>query len=131
MPRISGLQDSRLENWKPALRFGTWNIRTLFKPDAFRTSVDEVENYRLGIVALQEIRRSDSGSIQLKNTALFYGACDNKIKTQIFNSFLKRFPVHIYSGLAANWNKPSDSNANIWIDHLPGICPTGKTRLDD
>lgn len=78
MPRISGLQDSRMENWKSALRFGTWNIRTLFKPGAFRTLVDEVEKYRLGIVALQELRWSDTGLMQLKNTTLFYGACDNR-----------------------------------------------------
>jgi len=66
MPRISELQDSRLENWKSVLRFGTWNICALFKPDAFKTLVDEVEKYRLGIVALQELRWSDTGSMQLK-----------------------------------------------------------------
>jgi hypothetical protein len=39
--------------------------------------VDEVEKYRLGIFALQELRWIDPGSMQLKNTTLFYGACDN------------------------------------------------------
>jgi hypothetical protein len=30
--------------------------------------VDEVEKYTFGIVALQELRWSDTGSMQLKNT---------------------------------------------------------------
>ncbi|XP_025411125.1 craniofacial development protein 2-like [Sipha flava] len=46
MPRISGLQDSRLENWKSALRF--------------------------------ELRWNETGSMQLKNTTLLYGARDNR-----------------------------------------------------
>lgn len=46
MPRNSGLQDSKLENWNSALRFDSWNIRTLFKPDEVGTLIDEVENTR-------------------------------------------------------------------------------------
>jgi len=47
MTQISGLQDSRLENGKSALRFGTWNIRPLFNPGTLRTMVDEIEKYGL------------------------------------------------------------------------------------
>jgi hypothetical protein len=40
--------------------------------------VDKVEKYRIGIDVLQELRWSDTGSMQLKNTTLFYGAYDNR-----------------------------------------------------
>jgi len=45
---------------------------------ALRTLVDKVKKYRLRIVALQELRWSDTGSMQLKNITLFYGTCDNR-----------------------------------------------------
>lgn len=51
-------------------------MQTLFKPGVVETLIDEAEKYRLGIVALQKIRCNDTRSIELKNTTLFYGACD-------------------------------------------------------
>lgn len=56
VPRNSGLQGSRLENSNLALSFGTWNTRFLFKSGAAGIFLDEIEIYRLGIVALQKIR---------------------------------------------------------------------------
>jgi len=38
------------------LRFGTWNIRTIFKPRALKIIIDEITKYNLQIVALQEMR---------------------------------------------------------------------------
>jgi len=73
--------DYRTLDWKIGNRLYVLvlgNIRTLFKPGAVRTLVNEVEKYRLGVVALQELRWSDTGSMQLKNTTIFYGACDNR-----------------------------------------------------
>ncbi|XP_025423466.1 craniofacial development protein 2-like [Sipha flava] len=67
-----------LENWKSALRFGTWNVRNLFKPGAVGTVVKEIERYKLGVVALQEMRWQDTGSMQISNTTLFFGACDGR-----------------------------------------------------
>jgi len=39
-----------------ALRFGTWNVRTLYHPGAALTLVKEAKRFKLGILALQEIR---------------------------------------------------------------------------
>ncbi|KAL4084963.1 hypothetical protein QTP88_027822 [Uroleucon formosanum] len=61
-------EDYRLEKWKSALRFGTWNVRILFKPGAVGTVVKEIERHKLGVVALQE----------MSNTTLFFGACDGR-----------------------------------------------------
>ncbi|XP_029344207.1 uncharacterized protein LOC115033855 [Acyrthosiphon pisum] len=78
LPRNCGSKDFRLENWKSALRFGTWNVRTLFKPGAVGTVVKEIERYKLGVVALQEMRWQDTGSMQISNITLFFGACDGR-----------------------------------------------------
>jgi len=39
--------------------------------------VDELKKYRLGIVTLQKLRWTDTGSTKL-NTTLFYRACDKR-----------------------------------------------------
>ncbi|XP_025418414.1 craniofacial development protein 2-like [Sipha flava] len=69
------VMESRLENWKLALHFGTWNIRTLYQPGAL-TLVKEFNKYRLETLAIQEIRWSGQGSTEIGN-AIFFGQCDN------------------------------------------------------
>ncbi|KAF0714277.1 ribosome biogenesis protein TSR3 isoform X1, partial [Aphis craccivora] len=69
--------ESRLENCKSALRFGTWNIRTLYQPGAALTLVKEFNKYRLEILAIQEIRWSGQGSTEIDNSIIFFGQCDN------------------------------------------------------
>jgi hypothetical protein len=39
------------------MRFGTWNIRTLY-----RAVLKELSKYKLGLVGLQEVRREGSGT---------------------------------------------------------------------
>lgn len=63
MPRISRALDNKTGNRKNGLLFGTWNVRTLFKPGAAQNIVKEIEKYKLKIVALQEIRWDDTGTL--------------------------------------------------------------------
>jgi len=70
--------ESRLENWKSALRFGTWNIRTLYQPGAVLALVKEFNKYMLEILAIQEIRWSGQGSTEIGNAIIFFGQCDNR-----------------------------------------------------
>jgi hypothetical protein len=78
LPRISGNNGKTTRNWKNALLFGTWNVRTLFKTGAAQGVVYEIERYRLKVVALQEIRWSDSGSVDIQDTKVFYGKCNDQ-----------------------------------------------------
>jgi len=78
LPRNCGVIDLRLENWKSALRFGTWNVRTLYQPGEALTLVKEAERFKLGILALQEIRWNEGTSMDMGNTTIFYGQCDNR-----------------------------------------------------
>jgi exonuclease III len=50
---------------KSGLSFGTWNIHTLFKPGAAQYLVKEIKRYNLGVVALQEIKWNDKGTLDL------------------------------------------------------------------
>ncbi|KAE9525900.1 hypothetical protein AGLY_013949 [Aphis glycines] len=65
MPRLCGALDNKTENNKNGLLFGTWNERTLFKPGTAQNIVKEIEKYKLKIVALQEIRWDDTGTIKI------------------------------------------------------------------
>jgi len=78
LPRISGDNGKTTGNWKNSLLFGTWNVRTLFKTGAAQGVVSEIERYRLKVVALQEIRWSDSGSVDIQDTTVFYGKCNDQ-----------------------------------------------------
>ncbi|KAL4084248.1 hypothetical protein QTP88_028073 [Uroleucon formosanum] len=61
-----------------ALHIGTWNVRTLFKTGSMNCMVREIERYKVKLVALQEIRWSDTGSINTSDTIILYGKCDNQ-----------------------------------------------------
>jgi hypothetical protein len=62
--------------WKNGLSFGTWNVRTLFKSGAVQCLVEEIEKYKLGVVALQEIRWDGNGTIKIQDITIFYGECN-------------------------------------------------------
>lgn len=76
MPRNRGALENKTGKWKNGLSFGTWNIRTLFKPGAVQCLVEETERYGLGVVALQEIRWNDNGTLDIQDTTIFYGECN-------------------------------------------------------
>jgi len=69
------VMDSRLEN--SALRFETWNIRTLYQPGAALTLVKEFNKYRLEILPIQEIRWGRQGSTEIGKAIMFISQCDN------------------------------------------------------
>lgn len=60
-----------------ALHFGTWNIPTLYQSGAALTLVMEFNKYRFEILAIQVIRWSGQGSIEIGNSIIFFGQCDN------------------------------------------------------
>jgi len=75
------------------LRLGTWNIRTLNKPGAFKYVIDANNSYKLDILALQEVRWPDSGNIKSGSTTLFYsgtnnGRCENGVGFMINEKIL-------------------------------------------
>lgn len=67
-------------------RIGTWNIRSLYKPDELKSISDAVKKYKnVQIVALQEFRWSRERDVRAnKITLLFYiGTFNGKHENEI------------------------------------------------
>ncbi|XP_025406267.1 craniofacial development protein 2-like [Sipha flava] len=76
--RIHGALDNKTGNQKHSLLFGTWNVRILFKPGAAQNIVKKIKKYKLKIVALQEIRWDDTGTIDIQETTILYGKSNDQ-----------------------------------------------------
>jgi hypothetical protein len=70
--------DNKTGNQKNSLLFGTWNVRILFKPGAAQNIVKKIKKYKLKIVALQEIRWDDTGTIDIQETTILYGKSNDQ-----------------------------------------------------
>jgi hypothetical protein len=55
------------------LRFGTWNVRSLYRVGAMKSAVGELEKYKLDLVGVQEVRWEGEGYQTADNCAFFYG----------------------------------------------------------
>jgi hypothetical protein len=40
------------KHWKKDMRFGTWNVRSLYRVDAIKSVVGELEKYKLDLVGV-------------------------------------------------------------------------------
>jgi exonuclease III len=55
------------------MRFGTWNVRSLYRVGAIKSVVGELEKYRLDLVGVQEVRWEGEGYQTADNYTFFYG----------------------------------------------------------
>jgi len=63
---------------KPGIfRFGTWNIRSLYKPGALKCITSVIKEYNVELVALQEVKWPGSGHHKSDNMTVFYSGNDN------------------------------------------------------
>jgi hypothetical protein len=46
----------RLKQLKNDMRFGTWNVRSLYRVDSIKSAVGELEKCKLDLVEVQEVR---------------------------------------------------------------------------
>jgi exonuclease III len=92
---------------KKGLLFGTWNIRTLFKPGGAQSIIKEIEKYKVEIVALQEIRWDDTGTVNIQETTILYGKCNEQ------RQFGTGFAVH--KSLIPNIREFKDINPRISV----------------
>ena len=60
------------------LKFGTWNIRTLLQAGAMISIAEEIEKYKMNVVALQEIRWKGNGLIKKTNYTLYYSGNNDR-----------------------------------------------------
>jgi exonuclease III len=55
------------------VKFGTWNVRYLFKVGAIKSVVGELGKYKLDLVGVQEVRWEEEGYQTADNYIFFYG----------------------------------------------------------
>jgi exonuclease III len=55
------------------MRFGTWNVRSLYRAGSLMTVSRELSRYRLHLVGLQEVRWEGNGTVPAGEYTFFYG----------------------------------------------------------
>ena len=56
---------------------GTWNVLSLYRAGALKTLLDQINKYKLGIIATQEVRWIDRGVLEKRDHTVFY-SCDKR-----------------------------------------------------
>jgi hypothetical protein len=46
---------ARLRQWKQGMRFGTWNVWSLYRVGAIKSVVGELDKYKLDLVGVKEV----------------------------------------------------------------------------
>ena len=55
------------------MRFGTWNVRSLYRARPLGLVTSEKDKYRMDLVGVQKVRWEGSGTLESGNYALFHG----------------------------------------------------------
>jgi exonuclease III len=55
------------------MRFGTWNIRSIYRAGSLREVAEEISKYNLDLVEVQEIRWDGGGTETAGEHTFFYG----------------------------------------------------------
>jgi exonuclease III len=65
------------------MRFGTWNVKSLYRASSLRTVGEEISKYKLDLVGVQEVRWGGGGTEPACEYTFFYG---NLKRTSFSNS---------------------------------------------
>jgi exonuclease III len=55
------------------MRFGTWNVRSMYRAGLLRVVGEEISKYKLDLVGVQEVRWDGGGTEPTGEYTLFYG----------------------------------------------------------
>jgi exonuclease III len=68
------------------MRFGTWNVRSLYRSGSLKTEARELGKYKLDLVGVQEVRWDKGDTERAKGYTLLYGAGneDHQLGTGFF-----------------------------------------------
>ena len=52
--------------WQRDMKFGTWNVRNLYRSRSFRTVAREFARYKLGLLVVQQGRWEKGGTVRVE-----------------------------------------------------------------
>jgi len=55
------------------MRYGTWNVRSLYRSGSLTTAARELERYKLDLVGAQKVRWDTRGIVRAADHNFFYG----------------------------------------------------------
>jgi hypothetical protein len=55
------------------MRFGTWNVRRMYRAGSLRAMVEEISKYKLDLVGVQGVRWGGGGTETAGEYTFFYG----------------------------------------------------------
>jgi hypothetical protein len=55
------------------MRFGTWNVRSMYRTGSLRTVAEEISKYKLDLVGVPEVRWDEVGTEPTGEYTFFYG----------------------------------------------------------
>jgi exonuclease III len=55
------------------MRFGTWNVRNMYRAGSLRAVGQQISKYKLDLVGVQEVRWDGGGNERAGEYILFYG----------------------------------------------------------
>jgi exonuclease III len=67
------MRGARPKQWEKDMRFGTWNVMSLYRVGAIKSVVGELEKYKLDLMGVQEVRWEGEGYQRADNYTFFYG----------------------------------------------------------
>jgi exonuclease III len=65
--------DKRPKQKKMDTRFGTWNVRSMYRAGSLRAVVEQISKYKLDLVGVQEVRWDRGGTEPAGEYTFFYG----------------------------------------------------------
>ena len=98
-PRNQADPSVRPKQLKRDMRFGTWSVRSLYRPESIMTVVRELARCKLDLVGVQEVRWDKGGTAKGEDYTFHYGK-GNK-NHQLRTGFL--YPTEYYQQLR-KWN---------------------------
>ena len=67
------------------MRFGTWDVRSLYRAGSLKAAVRELARYKLDLVGMQEFRGDKGGTVRAGDYNFFYGkGNENQLGTGFF-----------------------------------------------
>jgi hypothetical protein len=65
--------DKRPKQKKMDMRFGTWNVRSMYRAGSLRVVGEDISIYKLDLVRVQEVRWDGSSTERAGEYTFFYG----------------------------------------------------------